>query len=183
MSDHSDIQHPTSNTQSPLTTRRVARVAIVAALYAVLTWGVAPISYGLLQFRVSEALKVFVLFDPWLVLGIGIGTFFANMLSPNVGPWELIWMPFTDMAGGVLAWVLYRFALRSRWPVLPMALYALTTGAAVGLMLWALGFGGLWLMAGIVALPELTILIGGTPLMFWIERVLEKRGVGLKVDR
>lgn len=175
-----------SKTQSPfsvlhsLTTRRVARIAIVAALYAVLTWGIAPLSYGPLQFRVSEALKVLVLFDPWLALGIGIGTFFANMLSPFVGSWELVWMPFTDLAGGLLAWVLYRFALRNHWPLLPMTLYALTTGAAVGLMLWALGLGALWFLALTVAASELVILVGGVPLMFWIERVLEKRGVGLR---
>jgi uncharacterized membrane protein len=174
--------HQSPNLQSSFTTRRVARVAIVAALYAVLTvvpWG---ISYGPLQFRVSEVLKVLVLFDPWLALGIGIGTFFANLLSPFVGPWELAWMPFTDMAGGLLAWALYRFALRGRWPVPPMIVYALTTGAAVGLMLWVLGFGsgGFWLTAGVVAVPELVILVGGVPLMFWIEQVLEKRGVGLR---
>lgn len=168
-----------------LTTRRVARVAIVAALYAVLTWGIAPLSYGPLQFRVSEVLKVLVLFDPWLALGIGIGTFFANMLSPFVGPWELAWMPLTDMAGGLLAWALYRFALRSRWPVLPMAFYALTTGAAVGLMLWTLGYGsgGFWLTSGLIAVPEVIILVGGVPLMFWVERMLEKRRVGLRPDQ
>jgi len=155
-------------------------VAIIAALYAVLTWGVAPIGYGPLQFRVSEVLKVLVLFDPWLVLGIGIGTFFANLLSPFAGPWDLAWMPFTDVAGGLLAWALYRFVLRGHWPVVPMAVYALTTGTAVGLMLWAFGLGGFWLLAGAVAASELIILIGGTPLMFWIEEMLEGRGAGLR---
>jgi uncharacterized membrane protein len=180
-----DSNHATNPNPSRFTTRRVARVAILAALYAVLTWGIAPISYGPIQFRVSEVLKVLVVFDPWLVLGIGIGTFFANLTSPFVGPWELAWMPFTDMAGGLLAWALYRFALRERWPAVAMALYALTTGAAVGLMLWVLGFGsgGFWLTSGIVAIPELVILIGGTPLIFWIEQVLERRGVGLKPDK
>lgn len=161
------------------TTRRMVQVAILAALYAVLTWGIAPIGYGPIQFRVSEALKVFVLFDPWLVLGIGIGTLLANLTSPFVGPWELVWMPFTDMAGGLLAWALYRFVLRRRWPVVPMAVYALTTGLAVGLMLWAFGLGAFGLLAGTVVISELIILVGGTPLMFWIERMLEKRGVGL----
>jgi len=176
---------PTGFNLNRFTTRRVARVAILAALYAVLTWGIAPIGYGPIQFRVSEALKVLVLFDPWLVLGIGIGTFFANLTSPFVGPWELAWMPFTDMAGGLLAWALYRFALRGRWPAVAMALYALTTGAAVGLMLWVLGFGsgGFWLTSGVVAVPELIILVGGTPLMFWIEEVLERRGVGLRTPK
>jgi uncharacterized membrane protein len=178
-----DSNHAANPNPSRFTTRRVVRVAILAALYVVLTWVIAPIGYGPIQFRVSEALKVLVLFDPWLALGIGIGTFFANLTSPFVGPWELAWMPFTDMAGGLLAWALYRFALRERWPAVAMALYALTTGAAVGLMLWMLGSGGFWLTSGAVAVSELIILIGGTPLMFWIEQVLEKREVGLKPDK
>ena len=169
-----------SSSPSRFSTRRVVQVAIVAALYAVLTWGIAPIGYDLIQFRVSEVLKVLVLFDPWLVLGIGIGTFLANLASPMVGPWELAWMPFTDMAGGLLAWALYRFVLRRRWPAVPMAIYGLTTGLAVGLMLWAFGLGGFGVLAGTVAISELIILVGGTPLMFWIEKMLEKRGVGLR---
>ena len=169
-----------SSGPSRFSTRRVVRIAILAALYVVLTWGIAPISYGPIQFRVSEALKVLVLFDPWLVLGIGIGTLIANLTSPMVGPWELAWMPLTDIVGGLLAWVLYRYVLRQRWPAVPMAIYALTPGLAVGLMLWAFGLGGFGLLAGTVAISELIILIGGTPLVFWIERMLEKRGVGLR---
>ncbi len=165
---------------SRFSNRRVALVAVVAALYAVLTWGVAPIGYGPLQFRVSEVLKVLVLFDPWLVLGIGIGTFFANLMSPFAGPWDLAWMPLSDLVGGLLAWAIYRFLLRERWPLIPMSLYATTTGLAVGLMLWAFGLGGFWFLTASVAASEIIILVGGTPLMFWIEDVLEQRNVGLR---
>lgn len=149
-----------------LTTRRVVYIAVIAALYAVFTIAIAPISYSFIQFRVSEVFKALVLFDPWLSLGIGIGTFFANMASPFVGPWELIWMPITDIIGGVLAWMLYKFVLRGRLPIVAMALYALTTGIAVGLMLYALRLGGFWLMSGMVMASELIILIGGLPMMF-----------------
>ena len=57
------MKHPNSVNalgSSRFSTRRVARVAIIAALYAVFTWGIAPISYGPIQLRVSEALKVVV---------------------------------------------------------------------------------------------------------------------------
>ena len=64
-----------------LSTRRVVYIAVTAALYAVFTVGIAPLSYGPLQFRISEALKIMVLFDPWLVIGIGFGTFIANSIS------------------------------------------------------------------------------------------------------
>jgi len=147
-----------------MTTRRVVQVAIIAALYAVLTVAIAPLSFGPIQFRVSEMLKVLVLFDPFLALGIGIGTFFANLSSPLVGPWELIWMPLTDAAGGMLAWALYCI-LRQRWAILPCILYALTTAGAVALMLWALGIDLLWMALLTVGTSELIILLGGLPLM------------------
>jgi uncharacterized membrane protein len=161
-----------------LTTRRVVYIAAVAALYAVLTVGIAPLSYGPLQFRVSEVLKVMVLFDPWLVLGIGFGTLLANSISPFVGPWELVWMPLTDMLGGLLAWAIYRL-LRRRWAAIPMSIYALTTGLAVGTMLFVFQLGGFWLLSAAVAVSELLILIGGIPLVFGIRRILEQRGIHL----
>ena len=163
-------------TNGKLTTRRVVRIAIIAALYAVFTVAIAPLSYGPIQFRVSEILKVFVLFDPFTALGIGIGTFFANLASPFVGPWELVWMPLTDMAGGLVAWGIYTL-MRQHWPVVPLTIYALTTGAAVGLMLYVFGSGGLWFLIGVVSLSELVILVGGIPIIFGIVRIVKARGL------
>lgn len=162
-----------------LTTTQIVRVAIIAALYVVFTLGIAPLSYGPIQFRVAEALKVFVLFDPLYALGIGIGTFFGNLASPFVGPWELVFMPFTDMAGGLLAWVLYRL-LQRRLPFLPLAVYAITTALSVALMLAALGAGGFWVLAGSVGVSELVILIAGYPLIAGMSRLLRARGIDLE---
>jgi len=145
-----------------MTTRRVVLVAIVAALYVVLTVGIAPLSFGPIQFRVSEVLKILVLFDPFLALGIGLGTLLANIISPFVGPWELIWMPLTDMLGGVLAWWSYK-ALKKL--ALSGALYAITTALAVAMMLWALGIDLFWFTLASVGVSELLILVGGIPLM------------------
>lgn len=152
-------------------TRRIVYVAILAALYAVFTLFLAPISYGVVQFRVSEILKIFVLFDPFLAVGIGFGTLIANITSPMVGPWELIWMPFTDMAGGVLAWGLF-LLLRKRLPFLPMLVYALTTGMSVGLMLYFFGLGGFWWVSLPVFVSEAVLLIGGLPLLLPAIRAL-----------
>jgi len=158
-----------------MNTRRIVFIATIAALYAIFTIAIAPVSYGPVQFRVSEVLKVFVLFDPFAAIGIGIGTFFANLASPYAGPWELIFMPITDMIGGGIAWGIYRL-MANRWPVIPMVVYAVTTGAAVGLMLTVLGVGGFWLMFVSVGASELVILVTGTPIIFYIARVLRKRG-------
>jgi uncharacterized membrane protein len=161
-----------------MNTKRVVRIALIAALYAVFTIVLAPISYGFIQFRVSEMLKVFVLFDPFLSLGIGIGTFFANLASPQVGGYELIFMPITDIVGGLFAYFIYH-ALKRHYPVVPMAIYAITTGIAVGFMLYSLGFGSLWLLMLPVIGSELVILPVGIPIIFFIEKMLRSRNVYL----
>ena len=153
-----------------MTTRRVVLIAMVAALYVVLTIGIAPLSFGPVQFRVSEALKVLVLFDPFLALGIGIGTFLANLASPFVGPWELIWMPLTDILGGLLAWWSYKMLRKA---VLSSTVYAITTALSVAVMLQAMGIDWFWFSLLSVGASELAILIGGIPLMLplrkWID--------------
>jgi len=160
-----------------MTTQKVVRIAVIAALYAVLTVALAPLSYGPIQFRISEVLKIFVLFDPWLALGIGIGTLFANLASPFVGPWELVWMPFTDIAGGLLAYAIYQ-ALGRRWAAVPMLVYALTTGAAVGLMLTVFEVGGFWLLTATIAISEAIIFLAGLPIIASIRHILKERGIG-----
>lgn len=145
---------------------------MIAALYAVLTVALAPFSYGPLQFRIAEFLKVFVLYNPWLSIGIGIGTFLANLSSPYVGPLELIWMPLTDILGGLLAWGIYR-TLGERYPVIPMLVYALTTSAAVALMLSLLGLSG-GLLAGLaIFISEAIILVGAIPVAYFINQQVD----------
>ena len=61
--------------------RFMLRAAVIAALYAALTLLLAPISYGALQFRVSEALTLLPILTPAGVLGLTIGCLIANLLG------------------------------------------------------------------------------------------------------
>ena len=58
--------------------------AIIGAAYAVLTMVLAPISYGALQFRLSEALCVLPFFIPSSAWGLFVGCAAANLLTGNV---------------------------------------------------------------------------------------------------
>ena len=68
-----------------------AAAALVAAAYAAITMALAPISYGVLQFRVSEALCVLPALLPCTAWGLFAGCAVANLLSggaiaaPSVG--------------------------------------------------------------------------------------------------
>ncbi|GKX66753.1 QueT transporter family protein [Inconstantimicrobium mannanitabidum] len=65
------------------TTQRLARTALVAAIYAVITFAIAPFAYGSLQFRISEVMVLLAFFDPFYIGGLTLGCFIANILSPN----------------------------------------------------------------------------------------------------
>lgn len=61
--------------------RRICAGAILAALYAAITIVSAPISYGAVQFRLSEALMILCWFKPWLGVGLTLGCLIANLFS------------------------------------------------------------------------------------------------------
>ncbi|MCL2351092.1 MAG: QueT transporter family protein [Firmicutes bacterium] len=63
--------------------RRIAMAAAVAAVYAGLTIGLSPISYGAVQFRAAEILNLMAFFDPFCGLGVVLGCFLANLLGPD----------------------------------------------------------------------------------------------------
>ena len=67
-----------------MTTRVLTRAAVYAALYVVLTLapGLNAVAYGQVQFRVSECLLVFVLFDRAALPGLVVGTAIANGFGP-----------------------------------------------------------------------------------------------------
>ena len=72
------------NNPKPTLTRKLTAAAIVAAAYAALTIVLAPISYGAIQFRVSEALTVLPFFLPCTVWGLWIGCILANLYTGSV---------------------------------------------------------------------------------------------------
>ncbi len=64
-------------------TRFLVQAAIIAAIYAALTIALMPISYGVMQIRVSEALTVLPFFTPAAIPGLFVGCLIANIIGPN----------------------------------------------------------------------------------------------------
>lgn len=63
---------------------RLALGAVVAALYAVLSYVAAMVNlaYGAVQFRFSEALTVLPVLTPAAIPGLAMGCFISNLASP-----------------------------------------------------------------------------------------------------
>jgi uncharacterized membrane protein len=127
-----DISSGSPKTKIPLNLNRIAEVAIVSALYVVLTYVIAPIGYGPIQFRVSEAMIILVAARPHLIFFVPIGCFFANIISPY-GLWDLVFMPVVSTIGA-----LPMFFLGKRYLLVTSWIYGIVTGVGVGLMLTVL---------------------------------------------
>jgi len=89
-----------------LETRDLAIVTIYAALYAALVYVFAPISFYELQFRVAGVLRPGIAKKWILAMGYAIGVVIANLFSPFVGVYELVFMPVMSFVAGILGYAL-----------------------------------------------------------------------------
>lgn len=76
--------------------RRLAVLALIAAVYAVLTMSLGFMSYGIMQFRVAEALCVLPFLFPYASWGLVAGCLLANLLSAY-GPLDVVFGTLTTL--------------------------------------------------------------------------------------
>ena len=65
--------------------KNLTAAALIAALYAALTLILAPLSFGPVQIRLSEALTVLPAVCPPAVLGLSLGCFLSNLIGFLMG--------------------------------------------------------------------------------------------------
>lgn len=86
-------------------TRNMVYAAMIAAIYVVLTMVFRPISFGPIQFRISEVLCVLPYFTPAAVPGVFIGCLLSNMLGGAV--WmDVVFGSLATLIGAVGSWLL-----------------------------------------------------------------------------
>ena len=85
--------------------RDLSLIAIFAALYAVLVYIFAPISFYGLQFRVAGAIRPAIARNWILAIGYVIGVVIGNLFSPFVGIFELLFMPIMSFVAGMLGYI------------------------------------------------------------------------------
>ena len=79
--------------------------AVIAAIYVVLTILFAPISFGPVQFRISEALCVLPYFTPAAVPGVFLGCLLSNLLC-GAAALDVVFGSLATLIGAVGSYVL-----------------------------------------------------------------------------
>ena len=160
---------------------KLAFAAVVGALYAILTMVLAPISYGPLQFRISEALCVLSYFTPAAAWGLFIGCAIANTRTAAGLPDVIFGSLATLIACRGMAAVgkHMKDSLKSRLLAcfLPVIVNAVIVGAMLTYAYIGLSPlehpGAFAVCAGEVALGELPVMyLFGLPLMSWLPKYL-----------
>mgnify|MGYP001480149136 CR=1 FL=1 len=147
--------------------RKVAIVGVIASVYTVLTVAFAPISYGFVQFRVSEVMTILPFLTPLAIPGLFIGAFFANWWS-LLGVVDVV---FGSLASLIAAYFTYK--MPSKWlaPLPPVLVNAVIIGTVWGLA--APGEVGIIAAMIYVGIGQLVICYGlGLPVLHLLLRRL-----------
>ena len=147
--------------------RRLCMAAVIAALYAALTLGFQAISYGPVQFRVSEALTLLPALFPEAIPGLTVGCLISNLFNP-------MGATICDIVFGTLATLIAAILTHKlRGGLLVKALPPVLSNAVIiGLVLtYAYGIDVLWMnMLTVGSGQAVVCYVLGVPLMKLLEK-------------
>lgn len=149
--------------------RKIVFAALIAAIYAAITILLSFSSYGVIQFRVAEALTVLPYFSPIFIPGLFLGCIISNMMSPS-GMLDLIFGSSATLIAAAITYMIGRSNMRYKKYLAPLP-PVIVNSLIVGIMLhytinWPL-------IASIiqVALGEIVCCYGlGLPLLMYIDK-------------
>ncbi len=154
------------NSDSKKTVYFMAYSAAIAAIYTVLTMIFAAISFGPVQFRISEALTILPYFTGSAVPGLTLGCFLSNLLCGAPAP-DIVFGTLATFIGAAGSWALRRYKhLVCMPPILSNAI----------IVPWVLRFAYgseelIWVMMITVGIGEiLSVGILGNGLLMILER-------------
>lgn len=83
--------------------RFIAKAGIIAAIYAAITVLIAPLSYGSMQMRISEALTILPYFTKASIPGLFIGCLLANFFGSPLGILDVILGSLSSLIAAIWA--------------------------------------------------------------------------------
>ncbi len=98
-------------------TKDITWIAVLSALYVVITLVFAPISYGPIQVRVSEALTLLPFFDPRAIPALFIGCFVANIFG-GLGIYDIVFGSLLTLIAAFLTYKMKNIYLAGIPPVI-----------------------------------------------------------------
>lgn len=144
-------------------TEKIVRIALIAAIYAAVTILFAPISYGMLQVRVSEALTILPYIFPESVLGLFVGCILAN----TYGGLGVVDMVFGSLATLIAAYLTRKMPNAYLAPLPPVVINAVVIGYILN---YVMGTPLLLSILYVGAGQFLSCYLLGLPLLYFLKK-------------
>lgn len=117
--------------------RKILISATIAGIYAALTFALMPISFGPINFRISEALTLLPFFSPYAVAGVTLGCLISNILSPY-GIIDMVLGTLATFIAALLTYYIGKSKLKFKKllaPLPPVIVNAVVVGFLINLTL------------------------------------------------
>jgi len=155
-----------------ISTKDITGIAIVAVLYVILSVSLPAVSYGPIQFRVSELLNFIVIPKRKYALGVVLGVFLANFFSPFA--LDIFFGTLHTGLSFIVSILLFHVVKQKKWQyVVVVAVFSsLIAIIAYELTLLDNNFSLFWQLYSTLFLSELIVLSIGAPVMYTVEKQL-----------
>lgn len=146
-----------------MNTKAIARGAAITALYVVITYFLAPVSFGPIQFRAAEALTVLPIIFPEAVPALFLGVLLANVIGG---------LGMVDIVGGSLVTLLAAYVTyKNRDNIFAYLSPILFNAFLISIYLHTLFGLPYWLNVVQIGLSEAAVvLVLGVPLIKYLKK-------------
>lgn len=145
-----------------MTTNKLVRGALVAAIYAVLTMALP--AYGPLQFRLSEIMTLLAYYNPFYIIPLTLGCAIANLASP-FGIIDIIFGSFSSFLALTAMSKTKNIYIASLWP----AVFSIMIG--IEIMLLSSEPVNFFIITGQIMLSQFIVVsLIGVPVMKFIAK-------------
>lgn len=158
-------------------TKSLCRSALIAALYAVVTFVLGEFAYGPFQIRPAEALCILPLFYIEAIPGLYIGCILANFISAY-GVYDIFLGSLATLIAAVLTYITGRIIRNVPLKIAVGGFFPIILNAFIVPAVWILaGMEDVvyWYSFGSMILTEgVWIYVLGTPLYISVDRLIKK---------
>ncbi len=151
----------------------ITRAALIGALYFALTIAIPSLSFGPLQFRLSESLVLLAVIFPEAIPGLTVGCVLSNFFLSPYGIYDMVFGGIATLLGAVGTYL-----LRKKIPL--SAIPPIIFNGLLVPIVWVIdGSDTIYIVTAleIVASEVLTVGIIGIPLTYLLKKAFLKAGI------
>ncbi len=137
-----------------LNAKNLAISGIISAVYTALTLILMPISFGAVQFRISEALTILPLFYPQAIVGLTVGCLVSNLFG--YGVLDIIFGTIATLLSAILTYIVGKKIKNNFFKFLIGGFFPVIINAFIIPLIFVLSGGN----SGVYFTNVLTILLG-----------------------